>query len=62
MPDVTAHPSDFKPDAAAACKAAGDDLTATSCMERQQGLARPTADGTYSRTVQDFSLAMTARF
>ena len=62
MPDVTAHPSNFKPDAAAACKAAGDDLSMTSCQERQQGLARPTADGTYSRTEQDFSLAMTARF
>ncbi len=27
-------------------------------MKRQQGLARPTADGTYGRTEQDFSLAM----
>jgi long-subunit fatty acid transport protein len=62
MPDVTAHPSNFNPRAAADCLATGSDLSMDSCMQQQKGLARPTADGTYSRTEQDFSLAMTARF
>ena len=42
--------------------AQGEDLNLQSCMERQQGLARPTADGTYGRTEQDFSLSMNVRF
>jgi long-subunit fatty acid transport protein len=62
MPDVIAHPSNFHPAAAAACRASGDDLSLQSCMDRQQGLARPTADGTYGRTEQDFSLSMNVRF
>lgn len=62
MPAVTARPSSFDPSAAAACEAAGGDLRELSCLERQQGRARPTADGSYARTVHDFSASMTARF
>ena len=62
MPDVTANPSNFDPSAAKACVEAHDDLSQMSCMKRQQGLARPTAEGTYGRTEQDFSLAMNVRF
>jgi long-subunit fatty acid transport protein len=59
---VTAHPSAFDPDAAAACTASGDDLNNPACVKRQDGRARPTADGRYLRTTHDFSAAMTARF
>ena len=62
MQDVTAHPSNFEPGAAQACKGSGYDLNLQSCQQLQQGLARPTADGTYGRTEQDFSLAMNIRF
>lgn len=62
MPDVTAHPSNFDPAAAGACQLSGYDLSQQSCQRLQQGVARPTADGTYSRTEQDFSLAMNIRF
>jgi hypothetical protein len=62
MPAVTARPSSFDPSAGAACEAAGGDLRDPSCVARQQGRARPTADGTYARTVHDFSASMTARF
>jgi len=62
MPEVTAHPSNFDPAAAAACDAAGGDLRDPNCVRRQQGLARPSADGRYARTVSDFSASMTARF
>jgi long-subunit fatty acid transport protein len=62
MPQVTARPSSFLPGAAAACTAAGDDLRNPNCMARLGGSARPTADGTYGRTVHDFSASMTARF
>jgi long-subunit fatty acid transport protein len=64
MPDVTAHPSSFNPTAAGDCVASpgSNDLSKASCTLRQQGLARPTADGTYGRTEQDFSLAMNIRF
>jgi len=64
MPPVTAHPSSFDPAAAAACDAAQvqGDLRDPSCQARQQGRARPTADGRYARTVSDFSASLTARF
>ncbi|HXI59288.1 MAG TPA: outer membrane protein transport protein [Polyangia bacterium] len=67
MRDVNASPSRFDPQAAAACmtttggKPAGD-LANPGCIARNQGLARPTAEGTYGRFVQDFGLSMTARF
>ncbi len=62
MPDVTAHPSNFDPAAAKACTDNNNDLNDPNCIKRQQGLARPTADGTYGRTEQDFSLSMNIRF
>jgi hypothetical protein len=62
MQDVTAHPSSFQPAAAQACKDSGFNLNLQSCQQLQQGQARPTADGTYGRTEQDFSLAMNIRF
>jgi hypothetical protein len=31
-------------------------------VARNAGQARPTADGTYTRVVQDFGLTMTAKF
>ena len=62
MADVTASPSNFDPRAAVDCLASGNDLSNQKCIDQQRGLAHPTADGSYSRTEQDFSLAMTARF
>ena len=67
MGTVNARPSRFDPQAAAACgattggKPAGD-LANPGCVARGQGLARPTAEGSYHRFVQDFGLSMTARF
>jgi long-subunit fatty acid transport protein len=60
MRDVTASPSDFNPKLATACVDAGNDLGA--CAARNAGQGRPTAAGTYSQLVQDFGLAMTAKF
>jgi long-subunit fatty acid transport protein len=62
MSTVTVRASNFDPDAAANCKATGDDLRDASCGARRDGRARPTAEGTYARTAHDFSAAMTARF
>jgi long-subunit fatty acid transport protein len=65
MPDVTVNSSNFDPSAAGKCMDPmkdNNDLTKPSCIARQQGLARPTADGTYGRTEQDFSLSMNVRF
>jgi long-subunit fatty acid transport protein len=62
MPDVNVEQSNFDPTAAATCEAKLGDLREPSCLSRQQGLARPTAAGSYSRTVTDFSVALTARF
>ncbi len=41
MPDVTAHPSNFHPTAAAACRASGDDLSLQSCMRPPAGAGAP---------------------
>jgi long-subunit fatty acid transport protein len=62
MPGVTVTASSFDPNAAAACSAAGNDLANPACVARLQGRARPSADGSYARTVHDFGAAMTARF
>ncbi|MES1165379.1 MAG: hypothetical protein ABUR63_06475 [Verrucomicrobiota bacterium] len=59
---VTANPSDFAPDAAARCTAAGESLTEPACITRRNGLARPTAAGTYHRIGHALSLSMTAQF
>ncbi|HET6147426.1 MAG TPA: outer membrane protein transport protein [Polyangia bacterium] len=62
MPEVTARPSSFDPLAAAACDAAGGDLRNPNCMTRLQGRARPSAEGSYARTVSDFSASLSMRF
>src|SRR6185295_231594 len=62
MPSVTAHPSSFDPQAAATCANANYDLDDPACVARRDGRARPTADGSYARTVHDITVAMTARF
>jgi long-subunit fatty acid transport protein len=60
MGEVTASPSAFDPTAATACADAHGDLDA--CVARNQGRARPTAAGTYTRVVQDLGLTLTAKF
>jgi hypothetical protein len=60
MGDVTANPSAFDPAKATSCNTNQGDLDA--CTARRQGLARPTAAGTYGRLSQDFGLTMTAKF
>ena len=62
MRDVTANPGVFDPTAATTCVEAGNDLDNKACAKRNAGLGRPTAAGTYSQLVQDFGLAMTAKF
>ncbi|HSZ81715.1 MAG TPA: outer membrane protein transport protein [Polyangia bacterium] len=62
MRDVTANPSDFDPTAATKCVDSGNNLDNKYCAARNAGQARPTAAGTYSQLVQDFGLAMTAKF
>ncbi len=60
MRDVTANPGVFDPTAATMCVDSGNDLG--SCVARNAGQGRPTAAGTYGQLVQDFGLAMTAKF
>src|SRR5262249_8537550 len=62
MPEVTASPSNFDPDAADKCQPPTAALRKESGIKRQDGPARPTADGRYARTVHDFSASLTARF
>jgi hypothetical protein len=67
MGEVAARPSAFQPLAAGQCASGtgatpANDLANPGCVARAQGLARPTAQGTYGRFVQDFSLSMTLRF
>ena len=68
MGAVDAHPSRFDPQAAAACNTSvagqppAGDLANPGCIARAQGLARPTAEGTYRRFVQDFGLSMTVQY
>ena len=57
-----ANPSDFNPTLATACVMSGNDLDTKACAARNAGQGRPTAAGTYSQLVQDFGLAMTAKF
>ncbi len=59
---VTATTSAFDPTAAAGCVAAGGNLDADACIKRNQGLARPTAAGTYNRMSHAFGLSITAQF
>jgi hypothetical protein len=62
MPEVTVTSSRFDPALATACTQAGNDLANAACQAQLQGRARPSANGTYQRTVQDFGLTLTARF
>jgi long-subunit fatty acid transport protein len=62
MPQVTVTSSRFDPMAATTCAQAGNDLANPACQARLDGRARPSANGTYQRTVQDFGLTLTARF
>jgi long-subunit fatty acid transport protein len=59
---VTASPSRYSPADAATCTDFRGDLNNPACRARQDGLARPTAEGTYHRLQQDFGATMTARF
>lgn len=61
MPSVTVR-GPYDPTAVSACAAAGGDLAHPACRLRQQGLARPTADGTYSQHAHELSVSMTAQF
>jgi long-subunit fatty acid transport protein len=62
QPQVTASPSRFDPAAATTCADAGGDLANPACRTRLDGRARPSAEGTYTRAVQNFGVTMTARF
>jgi long-subunit fatty acid transport protein len=63
MPGVTVTDSIFDPTAASACANAGGDLAdpKSGCQARANGTARPTANGTYTKFVQDFGLTFTFR-
>jgi long-subunit fatty acid transport protein len=64
MPDVTVTNSSFSPSAAVGCAKDMGNLgqPGSDCRLALDGRARPTANGTYARVVQDFGLTMTARF
>jgi long-subunit fatty acid transport protein len=64
MPTVTVYKSSFDPQAATRCAGpdVNQDLNDPSCIARRDGRARPSAAGTYARTVHDFSLSLTAYF
>ena len=57
---VTASEHKLDPRLANDCAQAGGDLTA--CEAQRQGLARPTADGHYTRYLHTLSAALTASF
>jgi len=59
MPSVTVSNSIFDPTKAAACVTANGDLN--GCEARNNGTARPTANGTYTNLTQDFGLTFTFR-
>ncbi len=62
MPRVNVTESRFDPSLAAACEATGDDLRSPACQARNQGLARPSANGSYRRTTHEMGFSMTAEF
>ena len=62
MPSVTVTNSIFDPNAATACVAASGDLNNAGCQARQNGTARPSANGTYTSLAQDFGLTFNAKF
>jgi long-subunit fatty acid transport protein len=59
MPSETVTNSIFQPGQATACADANGDLNA--CQARNNGTARPTANGTYTNLTQDFGLTFTFR-
>jgi long-subunit fatty acid transport protein len=59
MPSVTVENSIFEPMQATTCADNNNDLT--KCQARNNGTARPTANGTYTNLTQDFGLTFTAR-
>jgi hypothetical protein len=66
MPNVNVTDSQFQPTDASGCADTNGNLgpegSSSPCRARLNGVARPTANGTYGRVVQDFGLTMTARF
>jgi hypothetical protein len=63
MPSVTVTDSVFHPQDATACADAYGNLNAPGmpCQSRNNGTARPTANGTYTNMTQDFGLTFTFR-
>jgi hypothetical protein len=61
MPSVTVTNSIFDPAAVGDCATYNYDLNRTSCQQRANGTARPSANGTYTSLVQDFGLTFTFR-
>ena len=59
MPDVTVTNSVFQPEQAISCAKSNGDLMA--CQGRNNGTARPSANGTYTNLTQDFGLTFTFR-
>ncbi len=62
MPSVNVTDSVFKPEYASGCFDSGGDLATEACQARLAGRARPTANGRYTATRQDFGITLTARF
>jgi hypothetical protein len=63
MPSVTVTNSIFDPTAASTCASppVNGALNNPACQARNNGNARPSADGTYTSLVQDFGLTFTVR-
>jgi hypothetical protein len=61
MPSVTVTDSVFQPQQATDCAQANGDLNTKACQARNNGTARPTANGTYTNLTQDFGLTFTFR-
>lgn len=62
MPSVNVTNSVFKPEYASDCVDSGGNLATEACQARLAGRARPTANGRYTATRQDFGITLTARF
>jgi hypothetical protein len=62
MPSVNVTNSVFKPEYASGCFEAGGNLATEACQARLDGRARPTANGRYTATRQDFGMTLTTRF
>jgi hypothetical protein len=63
MPSVTVNDSIFDPTAASACVSPPSNgaINSQACEARNNGTARPSANGTYTSLVQDFGLTFTFR-